>query len=193
MRRSRTVTLATRELAPALGSPSAATALPRLVPAAAVRSLGATAALFSLLTAACAEPGPEATGAAELYRAPPVSNVIDGVVWEAGSWEPHLPAGQEGTSWGNHRAVVVLEETPPGAEPPDVVVATIPWRRHDRDPGAKSVVVVDAASGQAVANAVALRVEAASGDVAFHPAPGSGTYHVYYMPWRSTGGYYPTV
>jgi len=136
----------------------------------------------TLLFTACAEqPG-------DLYRAPPIPNVIDGVVWEAGNWEPHLAAGARGTSWGNHRAVVVLDSVLG-----DAALVTIPWRRHDPDPAAKSVVVIDAATGEPVANAVALRVEHVSGDVAFQPNPGSSTYHVYYMPWESTGGYYPRV
>jgi hypothetical protein len=130
--------------------------------------------------------------------------VVDGVVWEEGNWEPHLAAGEEGVSWGNHRAVVVLEETatdaggaateieaPPASD--DAVIVTIPWRRRDANPERKGLVVVDAATGEAVANAMALRVERASGDVVFQPNPGSSVYHVYYMPWQSTGGYYPTV
>ncbi len=43
---------------------------------------------------------------AALFRAPALSDTVDGVVWEAGDWTPHLPAGSKGTSWGNHRAVV---------------------------------------------------------------------------------------
>jgi Rib/alpha/Esp surface antigen-like repeat protein len=110
------------------------------------------------------------------------------VVFETGSWEPHLAAGDRGSSWGNHRAVVVLDSADG-----DAVVVTIPWRRRDRDPAAKSIVVVDAASGEAVPNALALRIENESGDVVFQSNPGSSTYYVYYMPWESTGGYYPRI
>jgi hypothetical protein len=136
----------------------------------------------AVLLTACAEQ------VGEPYGAPEIANVIDGVVFEAGNWEPHLAAGAEGTSWGNHRAVVVLDSVAG-----DAVLVTIPWRRRDRDPAAKSIVVVDAATNHPVANAVALRVENVSGEVAFQPNPGSATYHVYYMPWESTGGYYPRV
>ena len=134
---------------------------------------------------ACAEPIPVV---GTPFAAAPISNVIDGVVFEAGNWEPHLPAGDAGTSWGNHRAVVTVDAS--GA---DVVVATIPWRRHDRAPESKAIVVVDAGSGQALKNVLPLRLEHGSGDVAFQPNAGSSTYHIYYMPWESTGGYYPTV
>jgi hypothetical protein len=135
------------------------------------------------LLSACSASEPAAP-----YRAPAIRNIIDGVVFEAGNWEPHLAAGAEGMSWGNHRAVVVVDSASG-----DAVIVTVPWRRHDRDPAAKSIVVVDAASNTPVANAMALSVENVSGDVAFQPNPGSTTYHVYYMPWESTGGYYPRV
>jgi hypothetical protein len=148
--------------------------------------------LAGLLSVACAEP---AQDTAPLYRAPPISNTVDGVVFEAGNWEPHLAAGAEGASWGNHRAVVVVDDTltVPGADGPAAVLVTIPWRRRDQNPEAKSVVVVDAVSGEPVRNALALRVENASGDIVFQPNAASSTYHVYYMPWQSTGGYYPTI
>src|SRR5210317_1289008 len=58
------------------------------------------------LVSSCGDSGIQTAG---LYRAPAISNEIGGVVFEAGNWEPHLGAGEEGVSWGNHRAVVVLE------------------------------------------------------------------------------------
>ncbi len=142
--------------------------------------------LTVLLALSCAEPASE-TGAP--FRAPAIPNTVDGVIFEAGNWEPHLPAGAEGLSWGNHRAVVVAEPTGNA----DAVLVTIPWRRHDPDPAAKAIVVVDASSGEPVRNAVALRVENESGDVVFQPNPNSSVYHVYYLPWQSTGGYYPRI
>jgi hypothetical protein len=143
-----------------------------------------------LCAAAISACGNAATETAMLYRAPPVSNAVDGVVFESGNWAPHLAAGEEGTSWGNHRAVVALE---PGDTNTDAVSVTIPWRRRDHAPELKSVVVVDAGSVLPVSNAVAVRVENNSGEVRFQPVSGSTEYHVYYMPWQSTGGYYPTV
>ena len=77
-------------------------------------------------------------------------------------------AGEEGVSWGNHRAVVLVEEAAGaqvGADPAtaavgggsdqaspaeeavyETVLVTIPWRRRDADPASKGVIVVDAAS-----------------------------------------------
>ena len=68
--------------------------------------------------AACAERAPETVA---LFRAPPVANTVDGVVFESGNWEPHLAAGEGGVSWGNHRAVVELDAEATGA---DVVAVT---------------------------------------------------------------------
>ncbi len=145
-----------------------------------------------MLALGCAERAPESRS---LYRAPPIPDTVDGVVFEAGDWEPHLPAGQEGTSWGNHRAVVVLEGDVAAANDGslDAVWVHIPWRRPDRSPEAKSVVVVDATTEEEVPDVLPLRLESSSGEIVFRPGAGSTTYHVYYMPWRSTGGYYPTV
>ena len=95
--------------------------------------------LTALLLAACT---PEEPQNLSLFRAPAIPNTVDGVVFEAGDWEPHLAAGDEGDSWGNHRAVVVVDDTSAEA-----VIATIPWRRRDADPAAKSIVVLDASSG----------------------------------------------
>lgn len=156
------------------------------IPAVTVLGVGLGLAL-TVAVAACTDSAP---GTEPLYRAPELSNEIDGVVFEVGGWEPHLAAGDSGLSWGNHRAVVELE---PGIDSAAAVRVTIPWRRRDRVPQDKALVVLDAATDAPVSNAVALRVENASGDVAFEPIPGRTTYHVYYMPWRSTGGYYPDI
>jgi hypothetical protein len=155
-----------------------------------VRTLPTLSAALVLL--GCGEPAPESLA---LYRAPAIPDTIDGVVFETGGWAPFLPAGEEGTSWGNHRAVVVVDG-PSQAEGPDgpaSVRAILPWRRPDPNPETRSVIVVDAATGEQIPDVLLLRVDNASGEVVFRPRPGSNTYHVYYMPWRSTGGYYPTV
>ena len=129
---------------------------------------------------------------ADLHRAPAIPNVVDGVVFEAGNWTPHLAAGAKGESWGNHRAVVEVTD-PAALASGGNVMAHIPWRRRDADPAAKAVVVVDAATNQPVKSALALRIDNTSGDIVFQPNRGSGTYYVYYLPWQTNGGNYPTV
>ncbi len=129
---------------------------------------------------------------ADLHRAPAISNVVDGVVFEAGNWTPQLPAGAKGESWGNHRAVIEIDDTAslaPGAN----VRVTIPWRRRDPNPSTKAIVVVDAATNRAVPNALVLRLDHLSGDIIFQSNRGSRTYFAYYLPWETNGGYYPKV
>jgi hypothetical protein len=145
------------------------------------------AALVLIVFGACTASDSET---ALLYRAAAVPNTIDGVVFESGNWVPHLAAGDEGVSWGNHRAVVMLDAE---GETRDVASVTIPWRRRDHDPEEKSIVVLDAETGALIQNVIAMRVDNVSGEIRFQPVPGSAEYHVYYMPWQSTGGYYPTI
>ena len=145
-----------------------------------------------VLAAALVSAGPAAESP-RLHRAPAISNVIDGVVFAPGNWVPDLKPGAKGSSRGNHRAVVVLDPAPAVQSPARIAIVTIPWRRHDPNPAAKAIVVVDAGTGEPVPNAVATRVDHASGEVAFQPNPASNTYHVYYMPWQTSGGPYPTV
>ncbi len=142
---------------------------------------------LTLLTLLAAAPADTTVAPGQLYRAPAIADTVDGVTWGVGNWTPWLEAGAKGDSWGNHRAVVQLD----GATG-DAVAVTIPWRRHDDHPETKAVVVLDAATGQPV-NSLVHHIDNVSGEIVFEPHSGSTTYHVYYMPWRSTGGYYPKV
>ena len=45
-----------------------------------------------LVLAACSE---DRRQTAALHRAPPIPNEVDGVIFEAGNWDPHLVAGEE--------------------------------------------------------------------------------------------------
>ncbi len=113
--------------------------------------------------------------------------MIDGVRFETGDWDPDLEAGDAGTSRGNHRAVVRVEEAAPA------VLAHIPWRRPDDRPDEKDVLVVDADSGEEILDRVVVHVGNEAGDVVFRPRAGSDTYHVYYFPYETTGKQYPTL
>ncbi|MHC4506004.1 MAG: glycoside hydrolase domain-containing protein, partial [Planctomycetota bacterium] len=81
---------------------------------------------------------------------------------------------------GNHRAVVSVEAAA------DAVVVEIPWRRRDAEPEKKSVVVVDAKTGNRIGNVRPLRVGRESGTIAFQPESGPGEYRVYYLPYEGT-------
>jgi hypothetical protein len=87
----------------------------------------------------------------------------------------------DGEKWGNHRAVIKVEFKA------EAVRVRIPWRRHDADPEKKRIIVVDAATGQNVANAVPIKISRESGEIVFEPATAPGDYYVYYMPYRLAG------
>ncbi len=129
---------------------------------------------------------------ADLHRAPAIPNVIDGVTFESGNWKPDLVPGSKGTSWGNHRAVVEIEN-PASLQPDTPVRVTIPWRRHDPNPAGKAVIVVDAATNQPVTKVLGVELGNESGNVVFQPNRGSNAYYVYYLPWQTSGGSYPKL
>ena len=90
-------------------------------------------------------------------------------------------------SLGTHRAVVKV------AEPAEAVRVHLEWRRRDPQPEAKAVVVVDAATGERVMNAVALNLSAEAGDVVFQPVSGAGEYFAYFLPGNPGGGSFPAA
>ena len=82
---------------------------------------------------------------------------------------------------GNHRALVRVEERA------DAVRAHIPWRRRDRQPETKGVLVFDEATGKRVDDVVVVQVSRESGDIVFRPVTVPGTYAVYYLPYNPPG------
>ena len=142
--------------------------------------------LLAVIFVGCSEP----VVVDSAWVPPAPSNVIGAVKYVSGNWTPHLAAGEKGLSWGNHRAVVHIDAS---SSIETAVKVTIPWRRLDAKPAEKAIVVVDSASGLALPNAAALEVSSEEGIVAFQPVSVSLTYYVYYLPWESTGGYYPKV
>ncbi|MBN2416337.1 hypothetical protein JXO52_10870 [bacterium] len=120
--------------------------------------------------------------------APPViPDTIDGVVWEDGRWEHDLPSGSAGVSRGYHRAVL---ET---AGDQGVHRALIPWRRHDPDPRETAVILVNGDTGKEIERVCPRAVTAEQGDILFQADSGSTRYYCYYLPYRTSGGYYPRV
>jgi len=90
-------------------------------------------------------------------------------------------------SLGNQRAVVRV------SAPAPAVLAVIPWRRRDRDPELKRI-IVQSAAGLPVTNVVPLAITRETGEVAFEPAAGAGDYFIYYLPYRgSVRSNYPKI
>ncbi len=97
------------------------------------------------------------------------------------------PYGVASQPWdeglGNHRAVVRVEQ------PADAVLVKIPWRRRDRDPDRKQIILVDSATSQRVTNVARLRLDRFEGVLAFRPQTAPGDYFVYYLPFTPQPGW----
>jgi hypothetical protein len=78
---------------------------------------------------------------------------------------------------GNHRAIVRAEQKT------DAALVRIPWRRRDRDPERKQIIVVDAASGLRITNVARLHLDRFEGVLAFQPQTVPGDYFIYYLPF----------
>lgn len=83
-------------------------------------------------------------------------------------------------SLGNHR--VVLSYTGSRAA---IAVADIPWRRRDANPGDKRIILVDAKTNKKITNVYVNDVTREKGKITFEPTSGTGTYYVYYMPYKN--------
>ena len=116
-----------------------------------------------------------------------ISNIIDGVKFETGNWQPDLPAGQKGGSLGNHRVVIKTEA---GF---NAVWVHIPWRRNDSNPNNKALVIINAKSNKEVRNKIIMNINNETADIIFQPDESTNKYFLYYMPYQTSGGYYPTV
>lgn len=84
-------------------------------------------------------------------------------------------------SLGNHRAVVQFNGTG------KIAKAIIPWRRRDYHLDLKRIIVEDAKTHAKVLNVKAFVLDRESGEIAFEPVSGNGTYYVYYMPYKNEG------
>ncbi|MQY79254.1 MAG: hypothetical protein GH151_08700 [Bacteroidetes bacterium] len=103
--------------------------------------------------------------------------------------EPVLPYGTG--SWdseqlGNHRVVLYVNS------PTDAVRVHIPWRRRDKHPEQKRIILMDT-TGKQIENLIRNKISRTSADLIFQPVSGSGLYYLYYLPYRLKGSHYPTT
>ncbi|MCO5240830.1 MAG: DUF6067 family protein [Chitinophagaceae bacterium] len=82
-------------------------------------------------------------------------------------------------SLGNHRAIVNVKDPSQ-----DAVLVLLPWRRPDRRPETKRIVVIDNKTGRKVKNVHAFTITNEEGVIAFEPENGSEEYAVYYLPYK---------
>ncbi|MFC2160546.1 glycoside hydrolase domain-containing protein [Acidobacteriota bacterium] len=91
-------------------------------------------------------------------------------------------------SLGNHRVILRVSQNS------DAVLAHIPWRRRDLHPENKSIILIDAHTGQVVRNLYRAQINREYGDIVFQPQTIPGDYYVYYLPFVMEGrSNYPTV
>ncbi|MCB1025339.1 MAG: hypothetical protein KDB79_13170 [Acidobacteria bacterium] len=81
---------------------------------------------------------------------------------------------------GNIRAVVNVDQAGKAA------FVKIDWRRRDKDPRAKNIIVTDA-NGIRIKNVKRGSISRESGEIFFQPTKGAGTYYVYYLPYQKSG------
>lgn len=127
------------------------------------------------------------TGDNGRQKAPALSNVIDGVVWKNGNWQHDLPSGTAGLSRGYHRAVLMTDGTG------GVHRTFIPWRRHDKNPEKTDIMFVNGNTGEEIERVCPLTLTAEGGDILFQADSGCTRYFCYYLPYTTSGGYYPRV
>jgi hypothetical protein len=97
------------------------------------------------------------------------------------SYLPYTVAadGWDPDELGNHRAVVRVDRRA------DVVRVSIPWRRRDRNPEAKGVIVHDAVGGK-ISHYLPVNVSNTFGEFLFEPSEGPGRYYFYFMAYTGT-------
>lgn len=98
-------------------------------------------------------------------------------------WQP--ASVQWDRSLGTHRVVVRVDS------PPAAVCAHIEWRRRDRDPQDKAVLVYALKTGRKVDNVLVQSISNIAGDIIFAPESGVGEYAVYFLPVKIDGGSFP--
>jgi hypothetical protein len=113
----------------------------------------------------------------------PLLFCLQEVPYGVGDWDEGL--------YGNHRVVIRLS---PEAVEKDAVWIHIPWRRRDLHPEQKSVILIDAQTGQQIMNLCRVEINRESGDFVFQPKSVPGDYFLYYLPNRMIGrSNYPKV
>lgn len=91
----------------------------------------------------------------------------DSVKWEVASWDRIM---------GSHRALISIEENA------DTVVVSIPWRRQDRNPEQRGLVLVDLTTKEKIRNFAITEFNREEVDLVFEPKTIPGKYALYYLP-----------
>ncbi|MFM9907739.1 MAG: glycoside hydrolase domain-containing protein [Chitinophagaceae bacterium] len=84
-------------------------------------------------------------------------------------------------SLGNHRAVIHFSGDG------KIAFVKIPWRRRDVNPEKKRIIVQDGQTGLKILNVKTLSISRETGEIYFEPRSGTGTYYIYYLPYKNEG------
>ncbi|GAO42153.1 glycoside hydrolase domain-containing protein [Flavihumibacter petaseus] len=84
-------------------------------------------------------------------------------------------------SLGNHRAVITVKQSGKYAR------VSIPWRRADENPENKRLILQDGKTGNKILNLQTLSISAEKAEIVFEPVSGTGTYYLYYLPYKNEG------
>ena len=114
------------------------------------------------------------------------SHIFD-TTYEVGNWAPP-DYSKAFEFYGNHRFVVKI------AHPSDSIYqVNIPWRRKDTHPEQKAVIIVNAKTQKPLSQVAVIENTNQKGHLAFKADANTNLYYVYYLPHKSTGGYYPKL
>ena len=121
------------------------------------------------------------------YRNKSINESFYDIPYGSGNWEH--PNYKEAFSFhGNHRVVVELDNVSN-----EIHQVIIPWRRRDELPNTKEVIIVNAETGYEITEKYLIDINNEYGHILFKPQASSSRYFFYYLPHKSTGGYYPKV
>ena len=119
---------------------------------------------------------------------------VAGAGWQSLAWGAQLAATagpQEmqkvpygiGPGWSRELGDVRVELRV--SEKADAIWAHISWRRRDRMPQNKAVILVDAKTGKTIKNLARSAINREFGDLIFQPETVPGTYFLYYLPYKA--------
>lgn len=101
---------------------------------------------------------------------------------KADSYAYQVPETMWAESFGNHRAVLQIDK------PSEVVSLDYYWRRPDQQVDQARMLIVNAVTGDTIANVKRLEVNNERCRLLFGPVKEKGTYYFYYLPYKVQHG-----
>ena len=86
-------------------------------------------------------------------------------------------------SFGSQRAVIEIRKSAPAVE------IDLLWRRHDRNPDQRRLMIIEAATGDTIKNISRIEVNSEHCSIRFGPVNNPGTYYLYYLPFEVVDGW----